>query len=374
MRREDFMRRQLHSITSEEETSEAMPAEITVNSESDSFLAKIADALATYSPDDLISESDPDTSFERSRPTVPKLRLRDQIEDEESSKESAAPVHRPSRKKRKVMKRRAPPKRPMSAVQRRAASSRSQGVDDDVVGSVSFGMVSPKPLHKVFSGQVQTLWAEELNEEAQQEVDAIVAREHQKLQQVIQQEIEVRELPEGEAQRREIALQRNQELDDRREQLLEQRLIEDLERLEAARRLSSSNTKYLIEKRMKKALFDLNKRKRLQQQQRRLEAKERQDKQKEIVIDNVRNYFGDQVSLLKEQLLQEQVMRRSLQYEERKIMSAARQERIAQRRKHLVEARTLLQHEPQRKELEELEHLNDAEFEQRLIEIYRTAK
>jgi hypothetical protein len=371
MRREDYMRRQLHSITSEEETSEAMPAEITANSESDSFIAKIADALATYSPDDLVSESDPDLSFERSRPAVPKLRLREQIEDEESS---AVVVHKPPRKKRKGLKRKAPSKRPRSAVQRKAASSRSKGVGDDVVGSVSFGMVSPKPLHKVFSGQVQTLWAEELTEEAQQEVDAIVAREHQKLQQVIQQELKGRELPEGEAQRREIALQRNRELDDRREQLLEQRLIEDLERLEAARKLSSSNTKFLIEKRMKRALFELNKRKRLQLQQRRLEAKERQQKQKEIVIDNVKNYFGDQVSLLKEQLHQEQVMRRSLQYEERKLMSAARQERIAQRKKHLAEARILLQHEPQRKELEELEHLNDAEFEQRLIEIYRTAK
>lgn len=372
--KDEFVRRQLHSITSEEESSEAVQADITANSESDSFIIKIADALANFSPDDLVSESDPDTSFEKARPTVPKLMLNDQIDSEELSQDSSVAAPKLVSKKKKRNRPKASIKRPRSAAQGTKSSSRSEELGEGSSGPISFGRATPRPLTKALSGKVKTLWAKELDEQALEEVNEAIVKEHQRLQFVIHQEARGHNLSVEEEQRREQAYQRSKDLDDRRERLQEQRLIEDLERLEAARQLSTNTAKYLVERRMKKAIFELNRRRKLQKQKRLIHEAKQSEKNKGLVIANVKNYFADQVALLKEQLHQEKQMRRVLQYEERQILSAARQERIAQRKRHLEEAKRLLQNESEKQDLKELEQLNDAEFEQRLIEIYRAAK
>ena len=163
----------------------------------------------------------------------------------------------------------------------------------------------------------------------------------------------------------------NREKAKKSEEIFRKKEADELLKFKESMKLFKENCEFRIKNMTEKKVKELEKKKQLEDSKILKEKKVEENQEKNIIMDNIKNFYQDKMKILKEQLEEEQLAKKVIQYEEKQLLSEAEKFKREKRKKHINEAKANLQLQQQQIQLNfEAKH----QIENQIISLYKKSK
>lgn len=267
-----------------------------------------------------------------------------------------------------------PVSRPQSSRLLRTPSVYSQSVNDDIALITHITSHDAlKSIYSLVSSKIpcSNSTSIDLSNKDKEEIQHFFQNMKKEFQEALENQLASRPITPYEATKRERIKAQNRAKELKHEEILEQKHIQEIKRVQKAHKMQRTHLKQKIRTKMQDAVKKVEKINKLEHEKREREIKEIHNQEKNLIMENIRNFYHDRIKLLKEQIDKERNEQKVLVYEHRKRLAEEQKERRTQRRRHLDEARKLLEKENEKLKID----LREAEnLEEELINLYRRSK
>lgn len=174
------------------------------------------------------------------------------------------------------------------------------------------------------------------------DIQNIFQKKTKEFQMSLLQELGRRPLTPYEISKKERLQKLNSETDRKQEGIYIKKQEDEIKRIYKSNQITKIRLAERLKEHTEKALHKMKKNMKLERNKKKLESRQAQKQEKEIIIENIKNFYKDRISLLKEKIDQEKVQKKIYDYERKKVLSDAEKERKIQRKMYLEQARSLI--------------------------------
>ncbi|CAG9336215.1 unnamed protein product [Blepharisma stoltei] len=183
------------------------------------------------------------------------------------------------------------------------------------------------------------------------------------------QELGRRPLTPYEISKKEKLQKWNNKLDKKREEILAKKQQEEIERVCKSNEVTKMRLQEKIEAQTQRAVRNIKRNLKIERKKKKSEAKSIHKQEKGLILENIRNFYRDRISLLKEKIESEKIEKKVVEFEQKKILSEAVRERRMRRKQYIEEAKSILEKETEKLQSDLLD--STLCLEEKLLKIYR---
>lgn len=360
--------------------------------EADSCVAKISDILNVISRSPYGNSSHSPESYEEHKVTVPRLRLKESATTQisktykeskstesmnsvgtvirhETPKGPAGPKHRPPSPYRNSSSR-----RPSSAKPRLSASNQSVKDEIEAISHLT-AQDAIHSLNQLVKAKVKAIGDYQLPEKDRADVQTFFQEQKNKFRSELNADLlGVQLVPSiqtiHDKHKMEAARRENERCDKRREEFAAKQQLEEVKRRKKSLRMRRDSVEAYQRGRVEGLFHKLEQQRRADESTQRKEATTLFKTEKQLILDNIKNFYQDRIQRLRERIEESRFSKRIVDTERKKEVARAERERKAERRQHLADVHQLLELQGELLDKE----LTNPRFEEEILGLYLKAK
>ncbi|CAG9324678.1 unnamed protein product [Blepharisma stoltei] len=164
-------------------------------------------------------------------------------------------------------------------------------------------------------------------------------------QDALEKEIQHRPYTPYESHKLEKAKKINNKRENKIEFISKKNQVEEIERIQNAKEVANYQFKQKIRHKIKEATLRAEKTQKIERQKKRKEIKVTHKQEKDLIIENIKNFYKDRIDLIKDKIDSEKNKKQRVDYEERVLLSQLKRENKEIKNKMLYDIKLSLEQE-----------------------------